>query len=83
MQELHGMNKILIQVVMLQEISIFGKDMLIHCSHVEILRKIYRSFLRDVKLVPVGLKLLLMEVMLDEILKDGLHFLKACLFSND
>lgn len=80
MQKLCGRHKILIQIVMLREISIFGKDMLIHHSHIKILRKIYCSVLRDVKLVPVGLKLLHMEVMLDEIVKDGLHFLKACLF---
>jgi hypothetical protein len=30
--------------------------------------------------VSAALKLLLMEVMLDEIVKDGLHFLKARLF---
>lgn len=83
MQKPCGMNKILVQIVTLQEISIFGKDMLIHCSHIEIIRRIYCSVLRDVKLVPVGLKLLLVEVMLDEILKDGLHFLKASLFSKD
>ncbi|KAF8762598.1 hypothetical protein HU200_009287 [Digitaria exilis] len=33
--------------------------------------------LMDVKLVPVGLKLLRMEAVLGEVVKDGLHFLKA------
>lgn len=80
MQKLRGMHKILIQIVTLQEISIFGKDMLIHHSHIKILRKIFCSVLRDVKLVPVGLKLLRMEAVLGEVVKDGLHFLKACLF---
>ncbi|KAL6900732.1 hypothetical protein ACP4OV_005408 [Aristida adscensionis] len=73
-----GTNKILVHIVIVLDVSIFGKGMLIQDFHRGLLRKIYCYVWRDVNLVPAGLRLVLMVVMPDGIVKDGPHFLKAC-----
>lgn len=80
LQEPRSMNKILVHIVTVQEVSVCGRDMLIHCFRRNLLRKTYCSAWRGVKLVVTGLKFVLMEAMLEGTVKDGPRFLKACLF---